>query len=140
MANDGNFTTTFRVKRCILNSVHTTRFWPYPWSSVTERILKGDRWKGKTCLGCNPPHLCVSLKPGPGWWGLIFVYWFNLNCRPLLFQHYFHKMARNERIDKDTDNRQFLIFNILKLIQNSKKKWCISIKWLPKMITPSWEN
>jgi hypothetical protein len=47
----------------------------------------------RTRLGCNMPHLCVCLKPGPSWCGLICVYWFNLNCRPLLFQHYFHKMA-----------------------------------------------
>ena len=77
-------------------SAHT-RFWTYPWSSVTARILKDDRWKGKKCLGCNPPHVCVSLKPGPGWGGLICVYWFKLNCRASLFQHYFHKMARNEK-------------------------------------------
>ena len=107
---DMNCTTTFRIKTRILNSVNTTRFWTYPWSSVTERILKGERWKGKKCLGCNPPHLCVSLKPGPGWGGLICVHWFKVkvgcsfwwywpSCRPSLFQRYFHQFARNDRIN-----------------------------------------
>jgi hypothetical protein len=41
-------------------------------------------------------------------------------------------MARNERIDKDTDNRQFLIFNILKLIQNSKKNGAFQLNGYQK--------
>jgi hypothetical protein len=135
-AKGQEFYYNIQNKNGILNSVHTTRFWTYLWSSVTERMLKGDRWKGKTYLGCNPPHLCVNLKPGPGWCGLICVYWLKLNCRPSLFQHYYHKMTRNERVDKDKDNRQFLIVNILKLVQNSIQKWCISINWLPNNDNP----
>jgi len=34
-------------------------------------------------------------------------------------------MAKNERIDKDTDSRQFLIFNFFKLVQNRIQEWRI---------------
>jgi hypothetical protein len=45
--------------------------------------MNSKRWKSKIYSGCNLPHRCVWLKPGPGRGGFSCVHWFKVKGRCL---------------------------------------------------------
>jgi hypothetical protein len=128
MSKDRHF-TTFRIQMYISNLVRTTHVWIHLWSSVTERILKGEKVKYIQVVTC---HIVVS-GSNQDLEEVDFLVFIDLRWKVVVCfvsidwivdHRYFNVISikwlrmKMKKIDKEIDSRQFLIFNFFKLVQN----------------------